>query len=260
MDQKIRVLWQQSNGAAIKSIYVFGERNSGTNYLEQLIARNCCTPQTLARLVDPENAGRLGWKHGFPAPQPACDDVLAIAIYRAPLAWLHSFHKSPWHAPDHLRSLSFSQFIRSEWYSIINDTCFGFGPDHPMWGHELLADRDPTTGARFGNPMQLRNAKNRGFAALTGCFANTLGVTYETVYAQPDAFLNALCHAYGLVRFVQFDPVIHHRGQASRGVFQAQPLPQISAADFDFLRRQLDLSFEAKLGYDLLRDCGYIAA
>lgn len=253
MNKLIKVLSQKSNGVDIASVYVFGERNSGTNYISNLISRNCRAAGSMAGLHDPANKERFGWKHGFPSMLGVPDDVLAIAVHREPIAWLHSINRTPWHTPSHLRGLPFSQFIRSEWQSIIDDTGFGIGPGHPLWMHELLADRDPVTGKRFANVLHLRNAKNRGFASLDHRFGNVLRVNYETVLADPQKFLNALCNTYGMVRLRTFDPVIHDRGASSRGVFQPKPVPLVAQADKEYICAHLDLCLEVSLGYHL--DC-----
>lgn len=245
----VDVITAKSNGVLPQSIYVFGERNSGTNYVHHLITRNCVAGKTLLPLYRAGNEKLFGWKHGFPAVLAAPDTVLAIAVYRAPIAWLQSLCRTPWHTAPHLRKLAFSQFIRQEWHGVIDDPSFGVGPDDPNWGRELMSDRDPLTGKRFGNAMQLRNAKNRGFATLDNRFGNVLRVRYEEVAAQPQAFLNALCNTYGLVRRKPFDPIPHDRATPARGPFVAKPVEPVSTSDMIHILGELDLAQESALGY-----------
>lgn len=255
----MRVLALQANGAPIKSIYVFGERNSGTNYVSSLILKNC-RAQGGHSLYNPQNKSAFGWKHGFPTMLGAPDDVLAIAVYREPIAWLHSLCRAPWHTAPHLRKLPFSQFIRSEWMSIIDDEGFGIMHDDPLWNHELLSDRDPLSGDRFANAMRLRNAKNRGFASIDKRFGNVLRVNYETVLANPQGFLNALSRSFGVQRLKTYDPIEHDRATPARGLYQPKPVPQVSDADLDFIRGELDLDMERKLGYHLEAPAQMMAA
>ncbi len=250
MVRQMRVLALKASGAAIKSIYVYGCRNSGTNYINSLIISNCGS-ETGRSLYDPQNSDRFGWKHGFPMMMAAPKDVLTIAVYREPLAWLHSMFRTPWHAAAHLRNVTFSQFIRREWMSIIDDEAFGVTRDSPLWHSELLADRDPLTGRRFANAIQMRNVKNRGFASLDHKSDNVLRVNYETVLADPQGFLDGLCTAYGLRRKRNFEPVLYDRATPARGLFQAKDVPPISDVDLDFIHSQLDASQEQSLGYDL---------
>ena len=228
MVRQMRVLALKASGAAIKSIYVFGCRNSGTNYVNSLIMTNCGTSEG-GSLYNAQNKARLGWKHGFPMMVAAPRDVLAIAVHREPIAWLHSMNRTPWHAAKRLHNIAFSQFIRTEWVSIIDDEGFGISATDPLWHSELLSDRDPLTGLRFDNVMQLRNAKN----------------------ADPEGFLDGVCTAYGLRRKRAFDPIVYDRGTPSRGLFQAKPVPQISEADLELIRSELDLHQENNLGYEL---------
>ena len=245
----VDVISARKNGVEPQSIYVFGERNSGTNYVHHLIMRNCVVASTRSRPYAAENETKFGWKHGFPNMFAAPDDVLAIAIYREPIAWLQSLCRAPWHTAYHLRDLPFSDFIRQEWQGVIDDERFGFGPTDSVWGKELMSDRDPMTGLRFANAMQLRNAKNRGFATLDNFFGNVLRLRYEEVVAKPEVFLNALCKNYGFVRRRAFDHIEHDRATPGRGVFVAKPVQPVCAADQAFIKGELDWKIEKTLGY-----------
>jgi hypothetical protein len=251
MSKAFQVIAGRAVKGSIASAYVYGERNSGTNYVQNLILRNCVHATSGARLHNPDNRATLGWKHGFPSLIGAPSDVLAIVVYRDPIAWLHSMMRNPWHGAQHLHGLPFSQFIREEWAAMVDDTRFGVTESSPIWHREMMSERDPATGLRFANVMRLRNAKNRGFATLDHRFSNILRVNYESVLANPEVFLNALCATYGLRRLDQFDPIIHDRGLPTRGNYTAAPLPFTNAADLDFIRSELDLDLEASLGYSV---------
>jgi hypothetical protein len=248
---KIDIIHAQRNQIPIESIYVFGQRNSGTNYVNSLIMRNCVVSDNLRAPFNPDNQKIFGWKHGFPAMIAAPDNVLSIVVYRDPITWLDSLCRAPWHTAPHLRNIAFSQFIRSEWHSIVDDAGFGIPMNDARWGKELMADRDPLTGKRFANAMRMRNAKNVGFATLDHRCENVLRVRYESVVQNPDGFLNALCATYGLLRHRRLRPVLHDRGTPSRGVFVPRAAPQISDADRAYIARELDLGMERSLGYDL---------
>lgn len=245
----VDVISARKNGTAPQSIYVFGERNSGTNYVHHLIMRNCVVPATRRAPYDAQNAATFGWKHGFPNMFAAPENVLAIAVYREPIAWLQSLCRAPWHTAPHLRNLPFSDFIRREWQGVIDDENFGFAETSPVWGKELMSDRDPMTGLRFANAMRLRNAKNRGFATLDNRFGNALRLRYEEVVAQPEVFLNALCKTYGFARRSTFNPIEHDRATPGRGVFVPKPVQPISVADQAFIHTELDWEIEKTLGY-----------
>lgn len=251
MSGAFQVVAGKASGSAVNSVYTFGERNSGTNYVQSLIVKNCVASHSGRRLIGKDNHTLLGWKHGFPMMLGAPHDVLAVVVHRAPLAWLHSMCRTPWHAAAHLHQLPFSQFIRQEWLAVVDDTGFGVTEDAPIWHRELMTERDPQTGLRFANVMRLRTAKNSGFATLDHRFANVLRVTYESVLANPKGFLDALCATYALTRLPKFDPVIHDRATPARGAYLPKAVPPICAADLDFIRAELDLKAERALGYTL---------
>lgn len=248
----VESIFARSNHRAVHSVHVFGQRNSGTNYVQNLIYKNCLRRGTNRAPINPAVRKALGWKHGFPMMMDAPDDVLAVVVYRNPITWLDSLARNPWHVPRPLPEPTFSQFIRTPWRAVIDDPSFGVKPGDPQWGRELMTERDPLTGKRFANPMRLRNAKNAGFATLDHRFANVLRVRYETVLANPQGFLNAVCNCYGLTRRAEFDPILYDRGTPARGVFMPKPAPLIAPSDMDFIAQELDLDIERALGYDPL--------
>src|SRR5690554_5707917 len=99
-----------------RAIKVYGERNTGTNYLEQLLELNVdlprlpgVVPSFVARLDRGAEASRdawfrltrrwnLGWKHQA-APTPAqraswrCGGVLFVTLTKNPYSWALSMHR-----------------------------------------------------------------------------------------------------------------------------------------------------------------------
>ena len=123
---------------------VFGERNSGTNYLSNLISSNF-------GLVD---SNLIMWKHwmGFRNPNAnlsVLDNTLAIGIIRDPIDWLSSMKAHAPHA-SHISNLSWPNFLQSEWWSI---------HDNRDYGYEIMEDRDFDTGQRYQNIMKMRSKK-----------------------------------------------------------------------------------------------------
>jgi hypothetical protein len=235
----------------IRSVYVFGQRNSGTNYVNALIHNNLLTYGDHRPLYDPRDEKDFGWKHGFPNLMVSPDDVLAVVVYRDPIAWLQSLHRMPWHAVPSMRGLSFSEFIRAEWISVVDDLGFGVTPESPLWGSEILAERDPKTRKRFSNAIHMRNAKIASFRNLHSSFENCLHLRYEDVLANPKALLVFLASVFGLARRSHFDPVIYDRGRKVRGLYAPRPIDPINTSDMDFIRAELDQGQEKRLGYTL---------
>ena len=119
----------------IKKYTIFGERCSGTNYLENLMNIN----------FDVQVTWEYGWKHFFGYSKFSnCDDTLFIGIVRNPLDWLNSFYKEKHHLPRNLHKKE--NFLKNEFYSIAN-------------GNEIMEDRSMYTKERYKNIFDLRNTK-----------------------------------------------------------------------------------------------------
>lgn len=95
----------------IKKIKIYGERNSGTNYLEQLLKKNIKNVDILL----PGYKSGSGWKHGFPNMKLFnnidLDNVLFIFIIRDFKSWLKSMYKQPYH---YIPQNTFEEFINNK--------------------------------------------------------------------------------------------------------------------------------------------------
>jgi len=119
-------------------VTIYGERCSGTNYLEQLLLLN----------FDVEIIWDYGWKHFFGFEDlVGSDDVVFIGIIRNLHDWINSFYFYQHHLPPHLRDKE--SFLTSEFYSIHED------------GTENLKDRHIETNERYKTIFELRHVKNK---------------------------------------------------------------------------------------------------
>lgn len=96
---------------------IFGERHSGTNFLQVLLQRN----------FDVEITFEYGWKHWWLGNRPAeeqprhgnikldtlrtYNDTAVVVIFREPVAWLMAMYREPHHTPFDPR-LSFGDFLK----------------------------------------------------------------------------------------------------------------------------------------------------
>jgi hypothetical protein len=109
----------------ITKYQLFGERNSGTNYLATQLDENFDLKKT--------------WEHGFKhwfikehyprgRPNETTDfeclrgledsaDTLFIYIIREPFSWLSAMHRRPYYASK-LKNIPFDEFIHSRWHSL----------------------------------------------------------------------------------------------------------------------------------------------
>ena len=173
------------------AIKVYGERNSGTNYLEQLIELNLDVAllkykpaKTIAPLLKYEimtdlllsykRPSFLGWKHGCPPLKHINSypgKLLIITLTKNPYSFLLSLHNKPYHYKG-TKEASFLQFIKSEWKTILRD-------------HLKLET--------LSSPMALWNRKNESYYKLiTDSKHPVVQLTYEELLANPEKFIHQL--------------------------------------------------------------------
>jgi hypothetical protein len=130
----------------IKKITIYGERCSGTNYLEQLLLLNFNVEITYS----------YGWKHFFGFSDLSnSDDVLFIGIVRNLHDWINSLYRDKYHLPlKNKKNLTNEQmldeYLNKEFYSINNNN-----------NQEIMHDRNIYTGERYKNIFELRHIKNK---------------------------------------------------------------------------------------------------
>jgi len=134
----------------INEVVIYGERCSGTNYLEELININ----------FDARITWDYGWKHffGFNHYQGS-DNTLFICIVRGLEPWLNSFFRKPHHLPlRYKKGLSHDQkvdeFLNKEFWSIDDNN------DKKGQGClEIINDRNIYTKLRYKNIFEMRHVK-----------------------------------------------------------------------------------------------------
>lgn len=120
-------------------VTIYGERCSGTNYLQELLLLN----------FDVEIVWCYGWKHFFGfSDLNNSDDTLFIGIIRNLEDWINSLYREKHHLPDHLTS-TIDTFLNETFYSIYDDK------------NEIMNDRNIDTGERYKNIFELRLVKNK---------------------------------------------------------------------------------------------------
>lgn len=80
-----------------KDIRIYGERNSGTNFVNQLLTSNFQL-QVVNNVFEErdEYTCVYDWKHDAPLAKPK-ENTVDILIVRKLVPWLHSFFKTQWH-------------------------------------------------------------------------------------------------------------------------------------------------------------------
>jgi len=236
--------WQIIPGAEPpRRFQVFGERSSGTNFVKRLLGRNSG--------LRPIEA--LGWKHGFPHMTAIPQDVAIICAVRDARAWSLSMHAKPWHCPRYMQALPYSAFVRAEWRTIADrKRYFPQVAELGGQGAPLQHDRDPITGLPFANLFALRRVKLQGLLSFLHRDCTLVLCRMEAVQKAPEAFLAAVHADLGLTApQAAFRPVLKRLGSKFLPALDSRPeTPSaLGAEDLAFLRQELDLDLEARLGY-----------
>lgn len=223
---------------------VLGERASGTNVVRKTIERNC-------RMVRSEG---LGWKHGFPVMVAVPQDLLVVMAFRNAIGWALSMHRRPWHAHPEMQALTFSDFLRAEWNSVV-DRPGDFEMIHPelaVQGQPLQFDRHPITGKPFENLIALRRAKMDAVLGMMNRDCSFALVQLEAIQSHGAQFMTDYREYFGAVARRDYHRAVTRKmGNRFRPSVRERPATpgEVSAEDRSFILSQLDLESERLLGY-----------
>ena len=206
---------------------IFGERNSGTNYLEQLFLKN----------FNMKYENMIVWKHwmGFKEkPTEGTENILSIGIVRDPIDWLSSMKNLAPHA-EFLSDLDWDGFLKSEWYSMYQDK-------------ELMIDRNYHTNERYKNILELRKTKLNWLKNpdIPGPYAL---VRYEDLVKDPEAIITQLSSEFNLEN-KKFVPIKKDAKHIHAGDYKKKEYQRPPGNLMNFIRENLDLNLEKELGYD----------
>lgn len=238
-------LHEQSNRLPVRDFQVFGERCSGTNFLEHLIVNNF-----RERCVY-----HYGWKHGIPMMPAIWPHSLILVIVREPVEWLLSLHRTPYEAYLPLIGCSFSEFIRQEWEAesrpgIQGWEKWGMRQDGKLKGEIFQLDRHPLFGRRFVNALEMRTVKAQAMLGFRHRAGNLAILRFEDLLTDPALFLTSLGKCFQL-RSKRTNPDLTTERVDPKAARLRPRLTadQISAVDMNFIRGNLDPSLETGLGY-----------
>jgi len=213
--------------APVKFIQIFGERCSGTNFLEKLIRSNLHIPIRFP----------LGWKH-FPISYEELvaseyleqeEKVLIICIVRNLNDWLRSLHSTPHHAWA-MRRYSFSGFLRAPW--------------------QTAEPRDRSKdGGLLKNVLALRAFKMKEFLRHKQHFSNFYFINYEVLKAYPAEVLADIASRYDLDCSPLFHDVKIYKGYRGQQNYRPKAYQPISQEDADYIKDNADLEIEKVAGY-----------
>lgn len=244
-----------------RRIKIYGERNTGTNYLAKLIALNLDVEQLSGvvpgwllaaqeRLPAKEvvrdlyfamNFRRnLGWKHMLVKPAqellryPACCDGLAfVTLTKNPYSWLLSLYRKPYHK-SYSGKPDFETFLTRPW------RCVG---------------RDNLAGD-LSSPVELWNLKNASYIQLAEKLP-TVHLDFEGLLEDPEQLLRRISDAIACEwrqpQFINYDKSTKESSKNS-GFYRDYYLnekwkSEFSAAAVAIVNEQLDREVMDFFGY-----------
>lgn len=195
-----------------KSIKIYGERNTNTNYLSKLIDINLdvveipgVVPPFVMKMQDilPTKEllrdiyfrltfnRNLGWKHMRARPPEELNRYSSthtglkfITITKNPYSWLLSLHRRPYHQYYH-KPLSFEEFLQHPWKPV---------------------SRENITG-QLPNPVELWNIKNQSYLQFDS--NNVINLTTEEIIDNPEAVIQKISEHFAIEKkqsnFVNYD-------------------------------------------------------
>ena len=235
----------------IRKFTIYGERSSGTNFLEKSIKLN----------FNLEVTREFGSKHFFCfddcCKQPN-EDTLFIGIIRNPVYWLNSFIQQPYHVPVQNRSLK--GFLTNEFYSvhdehtpepfILNGNLF-FSKKTLAKNHEInMKDLNYTTGKKYKNIFEMRKCKNSYLMNIMPTkVKNYILINYEDLLYNYQQTLDTIKEKFSLLTKQPF--YIKSKGykQSNTQLYKGQKGIIFSPQIFEFIWDNLDIEQENNLGY-----------
>lgn len=244
-------------------VKIYGERNSGTNYLEKMIAANFRVsilkykPNRLEYsalkfirydfvqdIVHLKNQKKhLGWKHGCPPIKSLRKNIREetrfICITKNPYAFLFSLYKRPYHLKG-IKKDNFTSFLKSEWG---------------------LRRRDLLQEKWLNNPVLLWNKKYDAYVKFAEQYASQVAmVRYEDLILKGEETLILLKEKLGLealnenFKFIKSSGVEEHKSLEYYQDYYHNELwrQNFSEEDIKFVNEQLDHGLVESLNYNLL--------
>jgi hypothetical protein len=217
----------------MKYYVIYGERCSGTNYLEELIKLN----------VDKiEHVDSYGHKHFFGFQKfeknDNEDNTLFFCIIREPISWLYSLYCNGHHIPKKNRTLP--EFLINKFESEFDDKIISKFDSK---------DYNYITKKPYKNIFELRKYKNYYFTdVLPTLVKNCVLIKYEDLVSNPEKIFNDLKHKYNLtLKNDVFKNVDYYMANKNikftprKGEFEKQYL--------DIIYNNIDIKQENQLGY-----------
>lgn len=234
----------------MKKFTIYGERCSGTNFIETAITENFHAQVTY----------EYGSKHFFcfnDLNKINNDNIIVIGIVRNPIYWLNSFSKELHHIPKinkSLRNFLFNEFYSINELNILNDTnkipmlnSLPSNRDNHNINHN---DLNYFTGNKYKNIFELRKLKNDFLMNIMPTFAkNYILINYESLLYNYQDTMNMIKEKMNFSqRFDEYKLVKQYKKSDSYNFVQ-QRLITFKPELISIIWNNLDKEQEETLGY-----------
>ena len=213
----------------ITKFVIYGERCSGTNYLENVIINN----------FGLELRNDFGSKHFFCFNNydGIIDDTLFIGIVRNPIYWINSFSRELHHIPSENKSLA--NFLSNEFYSVDENI-----------NKIILKDLNYITLKKYKNIFELRKMKNFYLLnVMPKKVKHYILINYESLLYNYEYTLDFIKNKFNLLSKFPVYKQIKTYKKSDNYSFVKQRIILLSPAVVNAIRNNLHIEQEKRLGY-----------
>jgi hypothetical protein len=217
----------------LKYFTIFGERCSGTNFLEHAIKENFELEYTI----------KYAWKHffghySFEYNQEE-NETLFIGIVRNPITWIDSLFAKMHHIPIENKA-TIKTFLFNQFYSIYEDR-----PE------EIMEDRHLHTKNRYKNIFEMRQTKNEYLINdMKTKVKHYILIRYEDLRDNYDAVLDFFKNKFNLKQknetYIKIDT---YKGNNTK-IFRKKNVT-LTKKNINLIKNNIDIQQEKSLGYIL---------
>jgi hypothetical protein len=240
----------------IKKFIIYGERCSGTNFLENAILEN----------FHIEISWEQGSKHFFcfnNYDKRNFDDTLYIGIIRHPIYWINSFSKELYHVPE-INRKSLHNFLFNEFYSVndeiekapkLQTVLFNNKAQKKNKYTTMTEDLNYKTNKKYKNIFELRKIKNEYLMDIMPTkVKNYILINYENLLNNYDETLEFIKNKFNLTqKYTTFKKIQKYKKSESYN-FVRQRQITLSQIVIDIIWKNLDTEQESKLGYNKINE------
>ncbi len=213
----------------IKKFVIYGERCSGTNFLENTIKTN----------FGLELRSDFGSKHFFCFNKyhQNLDNTLFIGIVRNPIYWINSLSKELYHIPNENKPLD--KFLFNEFYSVENKT-----------NKLQIKDLNYANLNKYKNIFEMRKMKNSYLInVMPKKVKNYILINYESLLYNYNYTLDYISTRFNIKKlFKEYKPIKQYK-KADNFNFNKQRTILLPEYIVEIIWRNLYLQQENYLGY-----------